>query len=255
MPRWPTRSENLEGASTNQPRRCRRACTEKWRRSNPGVLQASVAAIAVDRPRARDRNVHRSWHSNRGLAERLDVFRSHHRGRCPSSDDETGAGDRAGVGKICGRGGDPALIDERTPTRDVYARFCEGRSGAPAMKGRGPPHSRRGRRLRKEAPTPLDVSNRRRLSTNKRLRPTPAPKTSTSRARRSTAQRRCDLCLEHRSGTSDGTTTLPYRCARESRIVRDIASWHRRHPMHGAVAVFSRIGHDTINATATTPLS
>ena len=47
---------------------------------------------------------------------------------------------------------------------------------------------------------------------------------------------------------------MPHRCARESPIVRDISS-RTGGIDRTAVAVFSRIGHDTINATATTPLS
>ena len=55
-------------------------------------------------------------------------------------------------------------------------------------------------------------------------------------------------------GISDGTITLPHRWGRESPIVRDISS-RTGGIDRTAVAVFSRIGHDTINATATTPLS
>ena len=54
-------------------------------------------------------------------------------------------------------------------------------------------------------------------------------------------------------GASDGRTTSRQRCAGDSPTVRDISS--RTAGMERiAVAVFSRIGHETMRATTATPL-
>ena len=90
------------------------------------------------------------------------------------------------------------------------------------------------------------------LSTSSRPIPVPAPRMSTSSVM-IIGQRRRDAYAEHDSGRSDGRITLRHRCAGESPMVRDISS--RTAGMERmAVAVFSRIGHETIRATTATPL-
>ena len=55
-------------------------------------------------------------------------------------------------------------------------------------------------------------------------------------------------------GVSDGRMTLLHRCGRVSPSVRDISS-RTAGTVRMAIAVASRIGHDTMSATTTTPLS